>query len=87
MSAATDARARQLRRYADHVAAVAAFRQRREADEQARTDALLLDVIDLLAGELMAGRYADECPECFHALGTRNRTCAHCHPRAAADAA
>jgi hypothetical protein len=49
VSPALDARARQVRGYADHLAAVAEFRRRRAADEQARVDALLLDLIDALA--------------------------------------
>ena len=48
MSAATEARARQLRAYADHHAAVADFRRRREADQQAHIDALLSELVDAL---------------------------------------
>lgn len=78
MNPALEARARQVRGEQQHQAACAGFRRRRRADEQARTDALLLDVIALLADELMAEHSSDECPECFRALGTRNRTCPHC---------
>jgi hypothetical protein len=80
------ARARQVRGEQEHRAACAEFRRRRVADEQARIDALLLDVIHALAGAMNA-HPANECPECFRALGTRNRTCRHCRPHETAAAA
>jgi hypothetical protein len=43
------ARAARLRGYADHLAAVAEFRRRREADRQARIGALLAELVDALA--------------------------------------
>lgn len=84
---ATDDRARQLRGYADHLAAVAEFHRQRAADEQARTNALISEAIAVLAGELLGERYASECPQCTRALGSRNRTCPHCHPHTLRSAA
>lgn len=72
-----EARALQVRGLAEHRAACAEFRRRRAADEQARVDALLLELVDALAGAMDA-HSANECPECSRALGTRNRTCPHC---------
>lgn len=49
MSPAQAARVAQLQGYAEHRAACAEFRRRRAADEQARTERMLLDLIDALA--------------------------------------
>jgi hypothetical protein len=46
---ATDARARQLRGYADHLAAIAEFRRLRERDQQERINALLSEMVHALA--------------------------------------
>jgi hypothetical protein len=51
---AAAARARQLADWAGHRRAVAEFRARRAADQQARIDALLLEAIAALAGLLGA---------------------------------
>jgi hypothetical protein len=50
MPPAAAARARQLAAHAGHRRAVAEFRARRAADQQARIDALLLEAIAALAG-------------------------------------
>ena len=49
---AVAARVRQLAGQAEHRRAIAEFRARRAADQQARLDALLLEAIDALAGLL-----------------------------------
>jgi hypothetical protein len=49
MNLAVAARVRQLAAQADHRRAIAEFRARRAAEQQARIDALLLEVIDALA--------------------------------------
>jgi hypothetical protein len=49
---AVAARIRQLARQAEHRRAIADFQQRRAADQQARTQALLLEAIAALAGLL-----------------------------------
>ena len=51
-SPAVAARIRQLAAQAEHRRAIAEFHTRRTADHQARTDALLLEVIAALAGLL-----------------------------------
>lgn len=84
MSAATEARARQLRAYADHHAAVADFRRRRAQDEQARIEALLLDLIDALVS-LFGEPVCEVCPSCRHALSHGTVHCPRCTPSAAPD--
>jgi len=49
MSPALQARIRQLQAEAEHRRAVAEFRERREAERQARIRALLTELIDALA--------------------------------------
>ena len=82
MSTATEARARQLRAYADHHAAVADFRRRREADQQAHIDALLSELVDALV-PLFDEPACEVCPGCRHALSRGSVRC----PRCAAEAA
>ena len=57
MSPAVAARVRQLAAQADHRRAIAEFRARRAADQQARINALLLETIDALASLLGADRH------------------------------
>jgi hypothetical protein len=52
MTPAVAARVRQLAAQAEHHRAVAEFRARRAADQQARINALLLETIDILAALL-----------------------------------
>jgi hypothetical protein len=54
MTPAVAARVRQLAAQAEHHRAIAEFRARRAADQQARINALLLEVIDTLASLLGA---------------------------------
>jgi hypothetical protein len=54
MNPALAARVRQLAAQAEHRRAIADFRARRAADQQARTNALLLEAIDALASLLSA---------------------------------
>lgn len=77
MSAATEARRRQLLAYADHHVAVADFRRRRAQDEQARIDALVLDLIDALAS-LFGEPVCEVCPSCHHALSHGTVHCPRC---------
>ena len=56
------ARVRQLAAQAEHRHAIAEFRARRAADQQARTDALLVEAIDALASLLSAPRNAGNRP-------------------------
>ena len=82
MTPALAARARQVRAEADHRAAVAAFRARRQADGQRSVDALITEVVAVLA-EAMRSPGTRTCPDCRHAMTTRARTCQHCkrdHP-------
>ncbi len=58
---AVAARARQLSAQAEYRRAVAAFRARRAADQQARTNALLLEAIAALAG--LAGTQQPATPQ------------------------
>jgi hypothetical protein len=55
---AAGSRERQDQGEADHRNAVAEFRARRETDQQARTDALLVEVIDVLARAMLGGAQA-----------------------------
>jgi len=77
MTAATEARARQLRAYADHHAAVADFRRRREADQQARIDALLSEVVAALV-PLFDEPVCRVCRGCRHALSHGSVRCPVC---------
>jgi hypothetical protein len=52
MNPALAARVRQLAAQAEHRRAIAEFRARHTADQQARLDALLLEAIDALASLL-----------------------------------
>ena len=52
MNPALATRVRQLAAQAEHRRAIAAFRARRAADQQARINALLLEAIDALASLL-----------------------------------
>ena len=54
MNPALAARVRQLAAQAEHRRAIAEFRARRAADQQARINALLLEAIDALASLLSA---------------------------------
>ena len=80
MSPATEARARQLRAYADHHAAVADFRRRRQADEQNRVDALMAELIAALV-PLFDEPACEVCPDCRHAISRGSVRCQRCVPR------
>ena len=67
---AVAARIRQLAREAGHRRAIAEFRARRAADQQARLDALLLEAIAVLASILSEPRYPGKQPARDHAAGT-----------------
>ena len=56
------ARLRQLAAQAEHRRAIADFRARRVADQQARINALLLEAIDALASPLSAPGHAGNRP-------------------------
>jgi hypothetical protein len=62
MNPALAARVRQLAAQAEHRRAIAEFRARRAAGQQARINALLLEAIDALAGLLSAPRNAGNRP-------------------------
>ena len=62
MNPALAARVRQLAAQAEHRRAIAEFRARRAADQQARINALLLEAIDALASLLSAPRHAGNRP-------------------------
>ncbi len=62
MNTALAARVRQLAAQAEHRRAIAEFRARRAADQQARINALLLEAIDALASLLSAPRNAGNRP-------------------------
>ncbi|MFZ0190362.1 MAG: hypothetical protein WAL72_25885 [Streptosporangiaceae bacterium] len=62
MNPALTARVRQLAAQAEHRRAIAEFRARRAADQQARINALLLEAIDALASLLSAPRNAGNRP-------------------------
>jgi hypothetical protein len=63
---------------AEHRQAVAEFRARRRADEQARIAALLSEVIAVLAEALEVEDRCDRCPECMRALSPRRISCPRC---------
>ena len=67
---AVAARIRQLAREAEHRRAIAEFRARRAADQQARVNALLLEAIAVLASTLSKPRHAGIQPGHDHAAGT-----------------
>ena len=67
---AVAARIRQLAREAEHRRAIADFRARRAADQQARVNALLLEAIAALARMLSDPRQAGTQPGHDHAAGT-----------------
>jgi hypothetical protein len=77
VSAATEARARQIRAYADHHAAVADFRRRRRADEQNRVNALLSELAAALA-PLFGEPVCEVCPGCRHAISHGSARCPRC---------
>ena len=81
MSPATEARARQVRGYADYHAAVADFRRRRQADEQNRVDALMAELIAALV-PLFDEPACEVCPDCRRAISHGSVRCARCTPRA-----
>lgn len=81
MTAATEARARQMRDYAAYHAAVAEFRRRRAQDEQRRIDALLLEVVDALA-PLLDEPVCEVCPDCRYAISHGSVRCPRCVPQA-----
>jgi len=62
MNPALAARVRQLAAQAEHRRAIAGFRARRAADQQARINALLLEAIDALASLLSTPRNAGNRP-------------------------
>jgi hypothetical protein len=62
MNPALAARVRQLAAQAGHRRAIAEFRARRAADQQARISALLLEAIDALASLLSTPRNAGNRP-------------------------
>jgi len=62
MNPALAARVRQLAAQAEHRRAIAEFRARRAADQQARINALLLEAIDALASLLSAPRNTGNRP-------------------------
>ena len=62
MTPALAARVRQLAAQAEHRRAIADFRARRVADQQARINALLLEAIDALASPLSAPGHAGNRP-------------------------
>lgn len=70
-----------LRAEADHRQAVAEFRARRHADEQARIGALLLELIAALAPLLDEDPACGRCAGCMRALAPRRRNCPHCGTR------
>ena len=57
MTPAVAARVRQLAAQAEHRRAIAEFRARRAADQQARINALLHETIDALAGLLPGAQH------------------------------
>jgi hypothetical protein len=67
LTPAVAARVRQLAAQAEHHQAVADFRARRAADQQARINALLLEAIDALATLLSAPRHSARQPGQHHA--------------------
>lgn len=81
MTAATEARARQLRAYADYQASVADFRRRRAQDEQRRMDALMLELVDALV-PLLDEAVCDVCPDCHYAMSHGSVHCPRCAPQA-----
>jgi len=64
------ARIRQLAAQAEHRRAIAEFRARRAADQQARVSALLLEAIAVLASILSEPRHPGIQPGHDHAAGT-----------------
>ena len=66
---AVAARIRQLARQAEHRRAIADFHERRAADQQARVNALLLEVIAILASILSEPRHTAQQPGRDHAAG------------------
>ena len=62
MTPALAARVRQLAAQAEHRRAIAEFRARRAADQQARINALLLEAVDALASLLSAPGHDGDRP-------------------------
>ena len=59
------------RAHDEHAQAVADFHRHRQADQQARTDALLLEVIHALADAMLGGLSAWRCvPHCWASMGS-----------------
>jgi hypothetical protein len=69
---------RQLQAWATYRRSVAVFHARRRADEDARTRALLSEVVAVLAEALEAEDRCDRCASCLRALSPRRRTCQRC---------
>lgn len=69
---------RQLQAHATYRRSVAVFGELRRADEDARTRALLSEVIAVLAEALEAEDRCDRCASCLRALTPRRRTCQRC---------
>jgi uncharacterized OB-fold protein len=69
---------RQLQAQAVYRRSVAVFRARRRADDDARTRALLSEVVAILAEALEAEDRCDRCASCLRALSPRRRTCQRC---------
>ncbi len=67
---AVAARIRQLAREAEHCRAIAEFHARRAADQQARLNASLLELIAVLASLLGEPRHTRKQPDRDHAAGT-----------------
>lgn len=80
MTAATEARARQVRAYADYHAGVNDFRRRRAADNQTRIDALLLELVDALV-PLLDEPVCEVCPDCRLAISRGSARCPRCTPQ------
>ena len=89
MTPALLARVSQVAAWNAHRNAIGEFRARRVADRQARSDALLLEAIDVLARALLEAHAPPRaCRGCGRSLGSRTRRCPACqYQNAAARAA
>jgi plasmid stabilization system protein ParE len=76
MTPAVAARVRQLAAQAEHRRAIAEYRARRAADQQARVNALLLEAVAALASLLGAERHGQPRPQPPRAA-SRSRRAAH----------
>jgi hypothetical protein len=80
IEACAAAHARDVRDYAEYSQAIRDFQAQRRCDEQSRVDALMFELIHVLA---VALEEADDavcmtCPGCRRALSVRRRNCSHC---------